>query len=121
MSQHLGPLRVGRDLWARTRDSVSGLARRLASAKAADDDLADVEVAVKEVLQPVAPASDFRQSLRSSLDRAEYARREGIIVDDPPPYREGILLGMGATILAMVAVVIWLISRWRARARAASR
>jgi len=114
-------LRCTQGLWNRVRDGVAGLAQRLQPAKAADDELTEVENVVKDVLRPVAPADHFRQRLRSNLDRAEHVRREGIIVGNSPPYREGILLGMGATIFAMVAMVIWLICRWRARGRVTSR
>jgi len=114
MSHQLqGPPQRGRDLWARVRDGVAEAAHRLWPRNADEDDLGDVEVAVREALQPVRPASDFRESLRSSLDRAEYARREGISVSDPPPYREGIFLGVAATALGMAALVGWLLWRWR--------
>jgi len=106
-------------VWARVREGVARAAHELLPQEAVDD-LADVEVAVKEALRPVTPTSDFRQSLRSSLDRAEYARREGIVVSDPPPYREGILLGLAATAVGIAAFVTWLVWRWRTRQRSVS-
>jgi hypothetical protein len=118
MSHQLpGPLQRGRDLLARLRDGVAGAAHRLLAREADEKELCDVEVAVKEALRPVRPASDFRQSLRFSLDRAEHARREGIMVSEPPPYREGILLGLVATVVGVAALLGWVVWRWRARQR----
>ncbi|MGI6381017.1 MAG: hypothetical protein ACOX2R_09675 [Anaerolineae bacterium] len=108
------------DVWARMRDGASGLRVRLSPEAEPQENLNEVEGVVKDVLRPVAPTADFRQSLRSSLDRAELVRREGISISDPPPYREGILLGLGATVLAIAATITWLIFRWRAKGRAAS-
>lgn len=107
-------------LWTRVRDGITVLRARLGPGLEPEEPVDDVEGVVKEVLRPVTPTDDFRQSLRSSLDRAEHVRREGISVSDPPPYREGILLGMGATLLAILATMTWLIWRWRARSRAAN-
>ncbi|MGC9359418.1 MAG: hypothetical protein ACP5G7_03460 [Anaerolineae bacterium] len=115
-----GPLQRARDLWDRVRDGMAGTTHRLWPQDADEEDLADVEVAVKEALRPVRPASDFRQSLRSSLDCAEHARREGIVVSDPPPYREGILLGLVATVVGVAGLLGWLVWRWRTRQRSFS-
>lgn len=111
-----------RDLWARVHDNAAGLHLRLFPEQELEEQLDDVEVedVVKKVLRPVTPAADFRQSLRSSLDRAEHVRREGISVSDPPPYRKVILLGMGAAMLILIGMATWLVHRWRACNRVAS-
>lgn len=109
-----------RDLWARLHDSAAGLHLRLFPEHEPEEQLDDVEDVVKKVLRPVTPAADFRQSLRSSLDRAEHVRREGISVSDPPPYRQVILLGMGATMLILIGMATWLVHRWRACNRVAN-
>lgn len=123
MSYHLSRLfKAGHDVWIRARDGIARAAHGLLPRRSGgqDKELDEVEVAVKEVLHPVAPTDGFRENLRSSLDRAERARREGIVVNDPPPYREGILLGLAATGAAVAGLVIWCIYRWQKRQRIAS-
>ncbi len=71
--------------------------------------LDDIEGAVRGALTPVKPPPGFRAHLQNNLELAAKGRLSGLALEYPKPYREGILIGLSAGLLAIVSAIIAII------------
>jgi hypothetical protein len=78
-----------------------------------DVPLGPVEDAVQVALHPVEPSADFRQSLHSNLAMAAQHRMAGLVIEYPHPFRESLILGISAGLLAATLAVLLLVLRSR--------
>jgi hypothetical protein len=74
-----------------------------------DIPLDDVEGAVRGALTPVKPPPGFRTHLQNNLELAARGRLSGLALEYPKPYREGILIGLSAGLLAILTAAIAII------------
>jgi hypothetical protein len=74
-----------------------------------DIPLDDVEGAVRGALTPVKPPPGFRAHLQDNLELAAKGRLSGLALEYPKPYREGILIGLSAGLLAILTAAIAII------------
>jgi hypothetical protein len=100
------------------RTRQTGLSRRLQFLRAyispfgtswsepEDIPLDDVEGAVRGALTPVKPPPGFRAHLQNNLELAAKGRLSGLALEYPKPYREGILIGLSAGLLAILTAAI---------------
>ena len=70
-----------------------------------------LEDVVQETLRPVEPSEAFRRSLRSDLAFAAHQREAGLIVERPRPFREGLILGVVLSVIALLGTTL-LIALW---------
>ena len=70
-------------------------------------------------LTPVRPSPGFREGLRSNLTLAAQRRMSDLVIEYPKPYRQGIILGVSAGLLAatIAAVVLVFHSRMASAGR----
>lgn len=78
----------------------------------------EVEDQVVGALPPVPAPASFRQELASKLALIAQHKSSGLIIARPKPYRPGILVGLGAGVLATTVAILVLVFRTRVARRA---
>ena len=107
-----GPRRT----WWRARDLLTCLVHRLRGADPLSrnsQSLHPLESAMRIALRPVVPSSSFREALRRNLSFATQGRMLGLSVEHPRPFRQGIILGVSAGLLAAAIATLVVVFRWR--------
>ncbi|HUV94775.1 MAG TPA: hypothetical protein VMX14_08115 [Anaerolineae bacterium] len=72
-----------------------------------------LESAMRIALCPVVPSSSFREALRRNLSFAVQGRMLGLSVEYAKPFRQGIILGVSAGLLAAAIAALVVVFRWR--------
>ncbi len=75
--------------------------------------LEPLEGAMQDVLPPVEPSDSFRQGLRDNLAIAAQRRISGLVVEYPNPFRQVIILGISAGLVAATIATLLLVRRTR--------
>jgi len=96
-------------LAARSRERLEWWGLLPPSIEAAEE----LEDRVQVVLKPVSPSPDFRAGLANNLQFAAQHKLAGLAVEYPRPFREGILLGVSAGLLAAAVTITVLVLRSR--------
>jgi len=105
-----------RRAWYRARDLLNCLVHRLQGAEplSRNSESPDpLESAMRIALRPVVPSSSFREALRRNLSFATQGRILGLSVENPKPFRQGIILGVSAGLLAAAIATLVVVFRWR--------
>ena len=105
-----------RRAWWRVRDLLSCLVHRLQGAEPLSRNSQPpdpLESAMRIALRPVVPSSSFREALRRNLSFATQGRILGLSVENPKPFRQGIILGVSAGLLAAAIATLVVVFRWR--------
>jgi len=108
--------RTVRPGWWRLGDLLRQLARRLPgvgplSKNSPSSDA--LESAARAALRPVVPSGDFREALRNNLSFAAQGKMAGLSVECPKPFRQGIILGLSAGLLAATIATLVVVLRSR--------
>lgn len=88
-----------------------GIIRGLGFGRRPQPALEPIEDVVQETLRPIEPSDAFRRSLRSDLAFAAHQRQLGLVVERPRPFREGIILGIVLSVVAVLSTTL-IIALW---------
>ncbi|MBC7235883.1 MAG: hypothetical protein H5T69_08575 [Chloroflexi bacterium] len=83
-----------------------------------EEELDQLEGIVRGALSPVKPSPGFRASLHSNLDLAARSHIADLALEYPRPYRQGILLGLSAGLVAVLTAIVVLFLRVKPRGAA---
>lgn len=83
-----------------------GLRQTLAPKQPDPAQLERIEGTLHDALRPIEPSPSFRHNLRGNLTVAAQGRAAGLELEEPNPYRQGILLGI---LLGVLGTVVWLL------------
>ena len=108
--------RAIRRSWRQLGDLLGRLVRRLQGVGVSSKNSASSDAlasAARAALRPVVPSSGFREALRSNLSFAVRQKMVGLSVECPKPFRQRIILGLSAGLLAAAMATLLLVLRSR--------
>ncbi|MEA3408388.1 MAG: hypothetical protein U9R48_09980 [Chloroflexota bacterium] len=89
-----------------TWDGVIHLLETLGLLSHSVDEVAELESTMEVALPPISPSERFRQRLRDDLSLAAQHKMSGLMIEYPRPLREAILLGLSASVLTILLIVV---------------
>ena len=106
-------LRLGRQQFDDLRKRMGDRLRVMGLLPYSPEGFEPLEGAVQGALPPVEPSNGFREGLRDNLAIAARRRISGLVVEYPSPFRQIIILGISAGLVAATIATLLLVRRTR--------